>query len=83
MDSVELSDLIEGVDGRGETSVEAEDLSFDHSGQGQVVEELSELLPHVGVAVLSQALVVETITKFNQSDHMFKQVALLYLLKKE
>ena len=34
---------------------------LDDGGQGQVIEELSELLPHVGVAVLAQALVIETV----------------------
>ena len=41
--------------------METEDLAGDHSSQGQVIEELCELLPHVGVAVLAQALVIEAI----------------------
>lgn len=61
LDSVQLSDLVEGVDGWGETSVETEDLALNDGGQREVVEELSELLPDVGVSILSQTLVVETI----------------------
>ena len=41
--------------------MEAENLVFDDSSQGQVIEQLSELLPDVGVTVLPQALVVETV----------------------
>ena len=38
-DSVELLDLVKGVDTWGKSTVEAEDVSFNHSGEGQVVEE--------------------------------------------
>ena len=41
--------------------MEAEDLVVDQGGQGQVVEEVGEVFPHVGVAVFSQALVVEPV----------------------
>jgi len=41
--------------------MEAENLVFDDSSQGQVIEQLSELLPDVGVTVLPQALVVEAV----------------------
>ena len=58
---VELSDLVQGVDAGGEASVQAENLSFHHGGQGQVVEEFRELLPHVGITVFPQALIVEPI----------------------
>jgi hypothetical protein len=37
LNSVELSDLIKRVDRRRETTVEAEDLAFNHCGQGQVI----------------------------------------------
>jgi hypothetical protein len=41
--------------------VQAEDLVVDEGGEGQVVEEVGEVLPDVGVAVLAQALVVEAV----------------------
>ena len=41
--------------------MQTEDFLFDNCGQGQVVEQVSEVLPHVGVAVLAQALVVEPV----------------------
>jgi len=42
--------------------VETEYLIFDDGSQGQIVEQLSELFPHISIAVLSQALVVETVS---------------------
>lgn len=41
--------------------MKTEDLVVDESSEGKVVEEVSEVLPHVGIAVLPQALVVEAI----------------------
>ena len=41
--------------------MEAEDLVVDQRGEGEVVEEVGEVFPHVGVAVLAQALVVEAV----------------------
>lgn len=41
--------------------MEAEDLIFDDGSQGQVVKQLSELLPDICVAVFTQAFIIETI----------------------
>lgn len=41
--------------------MEAEDLILDERGEWQVVEEVGEVLPDVGVAVLAEALVVEAV----------------------
>ena len=41
--------------------MEAEDVAFDDGGEWQVVEETGEVLPDVGVSVLSQAFIVEPI----------------------
>lgn len=38
LDSVKLSDLVEGVDGWRETTMETEDLALNNSGEGQVIE---------------------------------------------
>ena len=61
LDSVQLSDLIEGVDTGRETSMKTENLSFDYSGQGQVIEKLGELFPDVGISILSQTFIIEAI----------------------
>lgn len=59
--TIKSPDIIERIDARGETSVEAEDLVIDQSCQGKVVEEIGEIFPDVCVAVFSKALVVETV----------------------
>lgn len=59
--AIDLADLVECVDGRREAAVQAEDLVVDQRGKRQVVEQVGEVLPHVRVAVLAQALVIEAI----------------------
>ena len=60
-DSIDLFNLVQGVDAGRETSVQAENLVLNHSSQRQVVEEISQVLPNVSVAVLAHALVVKPI----------------------
>lgn len=61
LDAVQGSDVVQRVDAGRETAVETEDLVVDEGGEGEVVEEVGEVLPDVGVAVLSEALVVEAV----------------------
>ena len=61
LNAIKLTNLVEGVDGGGETTVEAEDLVLDNGGEGEVIEELGEDLPHVGIAVFAETFIVETI----------------------
>ncbi len=61
LDTVDGSDVVKSVDGRGKTTVKTEDLIIDQGSQWQVVEEVGKVLPDICVAVLPQALVVETI----------------------
>lgn len=58
---VEVLGVVERVDGWGESAVQAEDAVLDQRRHGQVVEQVGEELPHVGVAVLALALVVEAV----------------------
>lgn len=60
-DSVKLLDLIQSIDTWGETSMQAEDVSFDDGSQGKVVEEGGEVLPYICVSVFPEALVVEAV----------------------
>mmetsp|Transcript_35740 Transcript_35740/g.87966 ORF Transcript_35740/g.87966 Transcript_35740/m.87966 type:complete len:225 (-) Transcript_35740:339-1013(-) len=57
----QLPDVLQRVQARAQPSVRAEDLVVDGGGQRQVVEHVRDVLPHVGVAVLAQALVVEPV----------------------
>lgn len=58
---VKLSYLIQAVKTGGESAVETEDLAFNYGSEGEQVEEISEVLPHIGVAVLAEAFIVEAI----------------------
>lgn len=60
-DSVELVDLIEGINWWRETTVEAEDVSFNNCGQRQVIKQACEVLPNIGISVFSKALIIESI----------------------
>lgn len=59
--AIESPNVIEGIDAWGETTVKAEDLIIDQSGQGKVIEEIGEIFPNVGIAVFSETLVIETV----------------------
>ena len=59
--SVDKSHLIDGLDLWGESSVDAENLSFDNSADSKVIEDFSAVLPWVGISVLSNGLIVESI----------------------
>jgi hypothetical protein len=61
LDAVKLADLVQTIEGWRETTMEAEDLLFYNCCEWEVVEQVSEEFPHVGVTVLAQALIVETI----------------------
>ena len=41
--------------------MQAEDLVLNDSCERQIIEELRELFPHVGVAVLAKALIIEAV----------------------
>lgn len=61
LDTVKRSNVVESVDRRAQPTVQTEDLVFNESSEGKVVEEVGEVFPHVGVAVFPKALVVETV----------------------
>ena len=64
-DSIKLIDLIKGIDGWRQTTMKAEDVSFDNSGQRKVIEKRGEMLPNLCVSVLSKALIIESINLCN------------------
>ena len=61
LNAIELTDLIEGVNAGWQTTMQAEDLVLNDSCERQIIEELRELFPHVGVAVLAKALIIEAV----------------------
>ena len=62
--SVQLSDLVEGVDARRKTTMKAENLTFNNSSQREVIKELSEGFPHVGISIFPQTFIIKTIPIF-------------------
>mmetsp|Transcript_99434 Transcript_99434/g.256998 ORF Transcript_99434/g.256998 Transcript_99434/m.256998 type:complete len:343 (+) Transcript_99434:194-1222(+) len=61
LDSVELADVVEGVEGGRDATVHADDLVLDHRRHGQVVEGVREELPDLGSAVRPHTLVEEAV----------------------
>lgn len=61
LDAVQGPDVVEGVDRWAQPAVQTEDLVLNKSCEGEVVEEVGEIFPHIGVAIFAQTLVVETV----------------------
>lgn len=61
LDTIKRSDVVESVDRRTQSTVQTEDLVFNESSEGEVVEEVGEVFPHVRIAVFAKALVVEAV----------------------
>ena len=65
LESVQGADVIQRVNTGTETTVETEDLTVHQSSEGQVVKQVGEVLPHVGIAVLPQALIIKPVNLQN------------------
>ena len=65
LDSIELSDLIETVQTGRESSMQAEYLALYNSSHREQVKQVCEVLPHIGIPILPEALIIEPI---NLSD---------------
>ena len=53
--------MVERVNAGTEASVQGEDLAVDKGGEGEIVEQVRERFPHVGIPILSETLVVEAV----------------------
>lgn len=60
-EAVDDFDLINGVDRGGQATVDTEDLVVDDDGEGEEVEHVGEVVPHVGVTVLAGAFRIEAV----------------------
>ena len=60
-ESIELLDLIKGVDAWRETTVQAEDIVLDDGRERQVIEQRGELLPDFRISILAEALIIEAV----------------------
>jgi hypothetical protein len=61
LDAIKRSDVVKGIDGRAQSAVKTEDLVFDESSEGKVVEEVGEVFPHISVAIFAEAFVIEAV----------------------
>ena len=53
--------VVERVNAGTEAPVQGEDLAVDKGGEGEIVEQVRERFPHVGIPILSETLVVEAV----------------------
>jgi hypothetical protein len=65
--SLDKSDLIKGFNVRRETSMDAKDFSFNNGSNSKIVKDFSAIFPGIGIAVLSDSLVIESIYSSNLS----------------
>jgi len=59
--SVDESDLVDGLDLRGESSMDAEHLALDNGSNSEIIEDFGAVFPWVGIAILSDGLIVEAV----------------------
>ena len=74
LDAIKLLNLVKGVDTWGQTSMKAEDLILNNSCEWEVVEQLSELFPDIGVSVLTQAFIIESIPTVKRMSQILIQL---------
>lgn len=65
LNPVQLTNVVQAIDARGQAAMQTEDLRLHQRSERKVVKEVSEDLPHIGIPVLAEALIIETV---NLSD---------------
>ena len=68
------SDLVQSPDVGREAAVDAEDMAVDERGDGEHVEHLAAVAPHVAVPVLVLTLVVEPVN-LHTSKYLFTNIS--------
>ena len=58
---VQRPNVVQRIDARRQSAVQAEDLIIDEGGKGKEVEQIGKGFPDIGIAILAQALVVEAV----------------------
>ena len=59
--SFKKSDLVEGFDIRRQTSMDAENFSFNHSSNAEIIKDFTAVFPRVRISVFADSLIVETV----------------------
>jgi hypothetical protein len=65
LESIELSDVIEGGKRRGESAVSTKNLPFDYCGKWEIVKKIGEHFPDIVIFVFSNTLIIESIALGN------------------
>jgi hypothetical protein len=68
--SFKQSDLVKGLDIWRQTSVYTENSAFNDSGDAEVIEDFSAVLPGVCIAILSNSLIIKAVSSRNLSCFM-------------
>ena len=61
LEAVDAVDVVYGADERGQTAMHAQDFVVDQRSDAHAVEDVNQILPGIGAAVLLHALIVETV----------------------
>lgn len=61
LNTIERSDIVKGIDGRTETSVETENLVLNQSGERKIVEKVGKVLPDIRISIFAQTFVVKSV----------------------
>ena len=61
LNPIQRSYVVEGVNAGRKAPVQTEYLVIDQRRQRQIVEEIGEKLPYIGIAILAEAFIVETV----------------------
>src|SRR5947209_3571539 len=61
LNPVQTPDVVQRINTRAQSAVQAKDLVVNQGGEGEVVEEIGKVFPHICIAVLAQALVIEAV----------------------
>ena len=65
---VQGPDVVQRVDAGGEAAVQTEDLAVHQRREGQVVKQVSEIFPHVGISIFPQAFIIEPVHLHNNEN---------------
>lgn len=61
LEAVDAVNVVDRADERGQTAVHAQDFVVDQRSDAHAVEDVHQILPGIGAAVLLHALIVETV----------------------
>lgn len=61
LNAIKRTNIVQSVDARRQPAVQAEDLIIDQGSKRQVVKQICEVFPDIGVAIFPEALVIEAV----------------------